>query len=158
MKRKLVSAVEAVALIRPGDTITTSGFVGNGVPEHLLAALEARFLEEGAPTGLSLIFAAGQGDGKERGLNRLGHKGLLRRVIGGHWGLIPKVAALAVEGEIEGWNLPQGVISHMFRDIAAGRPATITPVGLETFVDPRLSGGQVHPGKSAGESRLALRA
>ncbi len=146
MKRKLVSAAEAVALIRQGDTITTSGFVGNGVPEHLLAALEARFLEEGAPTGLSLIFAAGQGDGKERGLNRLGHKGLLRRVIGGHWGLIPKVAALAVEGEIEGWNLPQGVISHMFRDIAAGRPATITPVGLETFVDPRLSGGQVHPG------------
>ncbi len=148
MKRKLVSAAEAVALIRPGDTLTTSGFVGNGVPEHLLAGLEARFLEDGTPGGLSVIFAAGQGDGKERGLNRLGHKGLLKRVIGGHWGLIPKVAALAVKGEIEGWNLPQGVISHMFRDIAAGRPATITPVGLETFVDPRLSGGQVHPGDS----------
>ena len=154
MKRKLVSAAEAVALIRPGDTITTSGFVGNGVPEHLLAALEARFLDEGKPTGLSLIFAAGQGDGKARGLNRLGHKGLLKRVIGGHWGLIPKVAKMALEGEIEGWNLPQGVISHMFRDIAAGRPATITPVGLETFVDPRQSGGQVHPGE--GEALVAL--
>ncbi|MCC5987561.1 MAG: acyl CoA:acetate/3-ketoacid CoA transferase [Pararhodobacter sp.] len=154
MKRKLVSAAEAVALIRPGDTITTSGFVGNGVPEHLLAALESRYLEEGAPSGLSLIFAAGQGDGKERGLNRLGHKGLLKRVIGGHWGLIPKLAELALKGEIEGWNLPQGVISHMFRDIAAGRPATITPVGLETFVDPRQSGGQVHPG--AGEALVEL--
>ena len=148
MKRKLVTAAEAVALIHPGDTITTSGFVGNGVPEHLLAALEARFLEQGTPGGLSVIFAAGQGDGKERGLNRLGHKGLLSRVIGGHWGLIPKVAALAVKGEIEGWNLPQGVISHMYRDIAAGRPATISPVGLETFVDPRQSGGQVHSGDS----------
>jgi propionate CoA-transferase len=145
MKRKLVSAEEAVALIRPGDTITTSGFVGNGVPEHLLAALEARFVETGGPGGLSLIFAAGQGDGKTRGLNRLGHDGLLRRVIGGHWGLIPKVAALALEGRIEGWNLPQGVISHMFRDIAAGRPATISHVGLETFVDPRQGGGRVHP-------------
>ncbi|WP_209425899.1 CoA-transferase [Pararhodobacter sp. SW119] len=145
MKRKLVSAEEAVALIRPGDTITTSGFVGNGVPEHLLAALEARFIETGAPGGLSLIFAAGQGDGKDRGLNRLGHEGLLKRVIGGHWGLIPKVAKLALEGRIEGWNLPQGVISHMFRDIAAGRPATISHVGLETFVDPRQSGGRVHP-------------
>ncbi len=145
MKRKLVSAEEAVALIRPGDTITTSGFVGNGVPEHLLAALEERFVATGAPAGLSLVFAAGQGDGKERGLNRLGHEGLLRRVIGGHWGLIPKVAKLALEGRIEGWNLPQGVISHMFRDIAAGRPATISHVGLETFVDPRQGGGRVHP-------------
>ncbi len=154
MKRKLVSGAEAVALIRPGDTITTSGFVGNGVPEYLLQSLEARFLEEGAPAGLGLIFAAGQGDGKERGLNRLGHKGLLKRVIGGHWGLIPKVAALAVQGEIEGWNLPQGVISHMYRDIAAGRPATVSPVGLETFVDPRLSGGQVHPGD--GEALVEL--
>ena len=154
MKRKLVSAEEAVALIRPGDTITTSGFVGNGVPEHLLAALEARFVETGAPAGLSLIFAAGQGDGKDRGLNRLGHDGLLKRVIGGHWGLIPKVAKLALEGRIEGWNLPQGVISHMFRDIAAGRPATISQVGLETFVDPRQGGGRIHP--EPGEAMVDL--
>ncbi|MCC6001261.1 MAG: acyl CoA:acetate/3-ketoacid CoA transferase [Pararhodobacter sp.] len=154
MKRKLVSAAEAVALIRPGDTITTSGFVGNGVPEHLLAAIEACFLEQGSPSALTLVFAAGQGDGGEKGLNRLGHPGLLKRVIGGHWGLIPKVAALAVSGEIEGWNLPQGVISHMFRDIAAGRPATISRVGLETFVDPRQAGGQVHPG--AGDVLVEL--
>jgi propionate CoA-transferase len=154
MKRKLVSAEEAVALIRPGDTITTSGFVGNGVPEHLLAALEASFVETGAPAGLSLIFAAGQGDGKDRGLNRLGHEGLLKRVIGGHWGLIPKVAKLALDGRIEGWNLPQGVISHMYRDIAAGRPATISHVGLETFVDPRQGGGRIHP--EPGESMVEL--
>lgn len=154
MKRKLVSAEEAVALIRPGDTITTSGFVGNGVPEHLLAALEARFLETGGPGDLRLIFAAGQGDGKDRGLNRLGHEGLLSRVIGGHWGLIPKVARLALEGRIQGWNLPQGVISHMFRDIAAGRPATITHVGLETFVDPRQEGGRIHP--DPGEEMVEL--
>jgi propionate CoA-transferase len=143
VKNKLVSADQAIALIKPGDMITTSGFVGIGVPEALLAALEARFLTSGEPNGLSLVFAAGQGDGKARGLNRLGHKGLLRRVIGGHWGLIPKVAALALEGHIEGWNLPQGVISHMFRDIAAGKPVTLSHVGLETFVDPRLEGGRI---------------
>ncbi len=77
MRNKIVSAAEAAALVKDGDTLTTSGFVGIGVPDELLAAIEARFLQTGHPRDLSLVFAAGQGDGKERGLNRLGHEGLL---------------------------------------------------------------------------------
>jgi len=94
MRNKIVSAHDAVAVIRPGDTLATSGFVGIGTPDELLAALSERFVATGEPRNLTLVFAAGQGDGKERGLNRLGHDGLLKRVIGGHWGLIPKVGHL----------------------------------------------------------------
>ncbi len=108
MLNKVIPASDAVALIQSGDSVCTSGFVGIGVPEDLLCALESRFIETAKPTGLTLMFAAGQGDGKERGLNHLAHDGLLKKVIGGHWGLIPKVADLALSGLIEAYNLPQG--------------------------------------------------
>ena len=138
------SIEDAMALIRPGDTIATSGFVGCGTPDALLSGLAARYEATGEPGDLTLYFAAGQGDGTIRGLNRLAVPGLLKRVVGGHWGLIPKVAALAIENRIEGWNLPQGVISRLYRDVAAGLPGTVSAIGLHTYVDPRRDGGRIN--------------
>ncbi|GLS30281.1 propionate CoA-transferase [Mesorhizobium albiziae] len=144
MLSKVVSAEEAVAIIRSGDTVASSGFVGVGTPDGVLKALEQRFLETGEPRNLELVFAAAPGDGKERGLNRLARPGMVARLVGGHFGLVPKLAEMAVSGACEAYNLPLGCVSHLFREIAGRKAGLLSKVGLRTFVDPRNGGGKLN--------------
>ena len=142
--KKIIEVEDAVAVIHNGDVIASAGYGGNGTPDQLFVALEKRFLETGEPRDLTLVFAGGQGDMKDKGLNRLGHAGLLKRVIGGHFGLIPRIEKLAVANQIEAYNLPEGILTHLYRDIGAGKPGTLSPVGLGTYIDPRHGGGRMN--------------
>ena len=142
--KKIVEAADAVAVIHDRDVVASAGYGGNGTPDQLFVALEKRFLETGAPRELTLVFSTGQGDMKDRGLNRLAHEGLVRRVVGGYFGLSPGIEKLIVDNRIEAYNLPEGVLTHMYRDIGAGKPGTLSRVGLGTYVDPRQDGGRMN--------------
>jgi len=141
---KILTAAEAVALIRDGDTVASSGFVSSAIPEALIKALEARYLETGSPNEITYFYCGSQGQRDGRGGDHMAHKGLTKRVIAGHYNTAPALGERILAGEIEGYNLPQGTLSQLCRDIAAHKPGTITHVGLGTFVDPRMGGGKLN--------------
>ena len=141
---KLINSNDAVKLIKSNSTLAISGFAGVAVPEMLLKGLEERFLDSGKPKDITLMFAAGQGDGKEQGVNHLAHEGMIKRVIGAHYNLAPKLGNLILNNKLEAYNFPQGVMCNIFRDTARKLGFTISKVGLNTFVDPRNEGGKVN--------------
>ncbi|MDB5849994.1 MAG: acyl CoA:acetate/3-ketoacid CoA transferase [Rhodoferax sp.] len=145
MQDKVISAAAAARMVKSGATVAITGSGGGLVePDALFAAIERRFLDEGTPRDLTLVHALGLGDRDQRGTNRFAHDGMLRRVIGGHWTWSPRMQALAREERLEAYAFPSGAITHLLREIGAGRPGLITHVGLGTFADPRHGGGRMN--------------
>jgi propionate CoA-transferase len=152
---RVVSAEQAVSYIHDGDTVLIGGSGGgHAVPEKLIAALETRFLEEGHPKSITTLHPVGLGDEDTQGVARLAHQDLLKRVVTGIFIDSPPIAQMAKEDQIEAYTLPQGALSQLMREMAAGRPGLITHVGLHTFVDPRYQGGRQSP--SAKEELVEL--
>lgn len=140
---RVVTADEAVRVVASGDTVVIGGSgAGHAVPEALIEALERRFLAEGQPSALTSLHPVGLGDRGERGVSRFAHPGMLKRIVCGTLVDSPKIEQLALDDKIEAYTLPQGALSQLMREMAAGRPGLITNVGLHTFVDPRHGGGR----------------
>lgn len=111
--------------------------------ESILKAIEKKFLETGKPNQLTLVHSGGQSD-RDRGIQHFAHEGLLKKIIGGHWGLQPRMMKLIAENKIITYNIPQGQLAQLYRDMAGGGPGKISKVGLGTFIDPRIEGGKMN--------------
>jgi len=143
-KKPIITAEEAAALVKDNDVITSMGFVASNMPEALYNALEKRFVETGSPKNMTLFYAAAQGNRDGSGADHFAHEGMLKRVIGGHYNMAPKLGQMIIDNKLEGYNLPQGTLSQLYRDIAGHKVGTITHVGLNTFADPRIEGGKLN--------------
>ncbi len=140
---EFVTAAGAAALVRPRDCVLIGGSGGgHAVPEAFIEALADRYRENGGPGDLSLVSVVSIGDWESTGFNLLALPGLARRVVSGGFNNCPGFAAMAIADEIEAYTLPQGALSQLCRDMAAGRPGLLTRTGLHTFVDPRHGGGR----------------
>ena len=155
---KIITEAQAAQLVQSGWTVACAGFVGAGHAEAVTSALERRFLESGFPRDLTLVYSAGQGDRGARGVNHFGNAGMTRIIVGGHWRSATRLGQLALDEECEGYNLPQGVMTHLYRSIAGGKPGVLTKIGLNTFVDPRSEiDPRFHGGAINGRARNAVR-
>lgn len=145
MTPKVISAEAAASLVKNGDTLCIGGGgAGHAVPDRLLEALGQRYIKTVLPKKITILHPCGIGDNNNRGLNHLAHEGLLDTLIGGFWGNAPKMGKLALANKIKGYNLPQGVLSHLMRATASGEKGLFKKTGLHTFVDPRIEGGKVN--------------
>lgn len=144
MKKPIfMTADEAAALIKDNTTVATVGMTLVSASESILKAIEKSFLETGSPSGLTLVHSCGQSN-RDRGIQHFAHEKMLSKIIGGHWGLQPRMMKLIAENKIKAFCIPQGQFAQLYRSMAGGEPGKITKVGLGTFVDPRLDGGKMN--------------
>jgi propionate CoA-transferase len=140
---KVIGVREAVGKVQDGATIVIGGSgAGHALPQRFIDELAAVYSEEGRPRDLTTVRVVGIGDFADRGFSQLGLPGLQRRTIGSNIGNEPRLGKLVEDNQLEAYSFPQGVLSQLMREIAAGRPGLVTHVGLGTYVDPRQTGGK----------------
>ena len=184
---KFITAAEAAKLIPDGATVGIGGMGLSGWAEEVACAIRDSFKETGHPCGLHLKQGSAMGDwgvgnfflgwdrtpdpskgpyrpgpDKEtgaRGATRFGEAGpgLITKWTSAHIGSAFTLCDQARANQLACWCLPQGVIINLWREIAGGRPGLLTKIGLGTFVDPRVEGGEMNQAaRDSGEHMVKL--
>ena len=140
---KVMKVNDVLTYLKDGSTLTTVGFNVAGCCQAILNEIERSFLETGKPGNLTYLHSAGQSN-SEFGTKSLAHKGLVKRIIGAHWGLCPSWEQMIVNNELEAFCMPQGQLLHLYRAMAANKPGSFSKIGIDTFIDPRIEGGKMN--------------
>jgi propionate CoA-transferase len=127
--------------IRPVKSIAVTGFRWSGTPQLLLRLIRNEFDKSGEPNGLTIMFTSSATD---PGLDHLAHPELLKCSFGSYYGSIPEIRKLVQTNKIQGYSLPQGQLSLLFREIGRGSPGLISTVGKHTYIDPQNGGGKLN--------------
>jgi len=138
----VISAAEAVAHVRSGDTVMVGGFGLVGAPLTLIDAL----VEESDATDLTIVSNNIGEPG--RGLGKLLRQGRIRRGISSYFTSNPEAVAAVNEGRIVATLVPQGTFAEAIRAAGAGIGGFFTPVGAGTMLaegkEERLIDGVPH--------------
>ncbi|GAF43194.1 acyl CoA:acetate/3-ketoacid CoA transferase [Rhodococcus wratislaviensis] len=148
---RVLTARQAADLVEDGDIVTVSSSSGLGCPDAVLAGLGQRYVETQSPTNLTSVHPIAAGDmWGIKGIDHLTHNGMLARVIAGSYpsgpssAEPPRIWQMIENNEVEAYNFPSGVLFQLHRAAAAKQPGVLTKVGLDTFVDPRISAGRMN--------------
>jgi acyl CoA:acetate/3-ketoacid CoA transferase len=151
MESKLISLAAAAELIPDEAVVSVSSSSGVACPDAMLKAIGDHFRNTGSPRNLTAVHPIAAGDmyGID-GVNHLAQTGLLKRIVVGSLPSgtssmeSPPIWRMIINDEIEAYNLPSGIIYHMHREAAAGRPGVLSKVGWDTVVDPVHQGGKMN--------------
>lgn len=141
---QFVSAAEAAEKIKDHSVVAYSAFLGYANADDVMAAVRQRFLASGHPRGLTMIKGVSNGDGSEKGSNRLALPGLLERIVTSHIGVEPQVSRLIQDNQCLAYAVSLGTVTDLLRAAAAHKPGVFTSSGISTFLDPRLEGGKLN--------------
>ena len=124
MSEKIKTLEEAISLVQDGDIIWINSFSAVASPVELNKALTERFRKTGHPTHLEVYSPFSFSDWDENSdVEGYICEGAVDRVVIGFFGSLRRTSRAIMNNEIEGYNLPGGVMSHMIR-AAARTPAS----------------------------------